>query len=155
MKDILIRKATIEDAEAIQSLIIELAVYEKAEEEVETNTETLKQWVFSEEAFAEVMIAEVDHKVVGFALYHLSYSTWKGKSLHLEDFVITESFREEGIGEALFLAVKQKAKNLACLRMDWQVLDWNTPAINFYKKQNATLEPGWLNGRFYKKDLND
>jgi len=87
------------------------------------------------------------------AFYYYKYSTWKGSCLYLEDLVVREAFRKEGVGSKLFEAIIRVAKLKKVKRMEWQVLDWNEPAINFYNKYNAELDPEWINGRFYEKDL--
>lgn len=91
-------------------------------------------------------MAEIDGKVEGFALYYIRYSTWKGQCLYLEDFLVTEKLRGKGAGKLLFERIIEEAKEKGFKRMVWQVLEWNEPAINFYKKYNATLDPEWVNG---------
>lgn len=149
----IIRAAKDKDFEAVHQLIIELAVYEKEPDQVETSPDSLRENACGKNPLVHILVAEKQGVIVGFALYYFAYSTWKGKSLYLEDFVVSESNRRQGIGERLFEAVMSEAKSADCQRMDWQVLDWNEPAINFYKKHKANLEAGWLNGRFYKNDL--
>ena len=148
-----IRKGTINDMEAVHALIQELAAYEKALDEVEVSVEELKADGFGEQPAFEVLVATMQEKVVGFALYYTSYSTWKGKCIYLEDFLVNAEYRRFGIGKKLFQAVVDEGVRRKCRRMDWQVLDWNEPAINFYKKWGASLEPEWLNGRLYEQDL--
>jgi GNAT superfamily N-acetyltransferase len=87
--------------------------------------------------------------VVGFALFYTNYSTWKGKCLYLEDLYVLPEFRRIGAGSALFERVIDEAKKRKVRRMDWQVLDWNEPAIEFYKKKGALLDPEWINGRLF------
>lgn len=149
----IIRPAAESDLNAIHQLIIELAEYEKEPNEVDTTVSTLAENAFGSNPLIHILVAENNAKIIGFALYYFAYSTWKGKSLYLEDFVVNAEYRRQGIGEKLFECVIEQAKSNNCQRMDWQVLDWNTPAINFYKKYDAKLESGWLNGRFYKSDL--
>lgn len=144
-----IRAARLGDEEAIHGLISELAVYEKAPNEVSNTVEKLKVDLFVD-AVCEALVVENDElKVVGFALYYQSYSTWKGRCLYLEDFYIQPEFRRGGIGSRLFHEVVEIAKKWGVKRMDWQVLDWNEPAIEFYKKQQAVLDPEWVNGRLF------
>jgi GNAT superfamily N-acetyltransferase len=95
----------------------------------------------------DCIVAEVGSQVIGFALYYTSYSTWKGKCLYLEDFLVTEAWRGKGIGKLLFDRVFQEAKDRNVGRFEWQVLDWNETAINFYKKYDAILDEEWLNGK--------
>lgn len=134
-------------------LIKELAVYEKAGDEVTIDAAQLMQDCFGKEAMVDFFVAERDNEVLGFAMYYTKYSTWKGKCIYLEDFLVKESERKNGIGAELFKRVMQIAKIQQAGRMEWQVLDWNEPAIQFYKKMEATLDGEWLNGRFTKEQL--
>ncbi len=144
-----IRAARLGDEQAIHGLISELALYEKAPDEVSNTVEKLKVDLFVD-AVCEALVVENDKlEVVGFALYYQSYSTWKGRCLYLEDFYIQPEFRRGGIGSRLFHEVVKIAKKWEVKRMDWQVLDWNEPAIEFYKKQQAILDPEWVNGRLF------
>jgi GNAT superfamily N-acetyltransferase len=143
-----IRKAERSDVAAIFALIQELALYEKAPEQVTNNAEQLAIDLFDKN-LCEAIVAEKQSQVIGFALYYTSYSTWKGACLYLEDFYVIESERQNGIGQLLFDDVLQTAKERKVQRMDWQVLDWNEPAIRFYEKQKAILDPEWLNGRLF------
>ena len=147
LDDIAIREADPSDMTAVHSLITELAIYEKAKDEVETTVAQLIKDGFEEPKLFDCVVAENKGIVVGFALYYTSYSTWKGACLYLEDFLVTENMRGKGIGKLLFDKVYQIAKNRKVKRFQWQVLDWNEPAINFYKKYNAVLDPEWLNGK--------
>ena len=140
-----IRYAVKADCERMLELINELAVYEKAPDEV---TVTLNHFIdagFGEKPVWKAFVAEVDDKVEGFALFYIRYSTWKGCRLYLEDFIVTEKMRGQGIGKLLFERTIQEAKENNYSGMVWQVLDWNQPAINFYNKYQAYLEAGWLN----------
>jgi len=144
-----IREAKIGDEEAIHGLISELALYEKAPNEVTNTIEKLRVDLFIDRV-CEALVVENDAlEVVGFALYYQSYSTWKGRCLYLEDFYIKPDFRRGGIGSELFTCVVEIAKKRDAKRMDWQVLDWNEPAIEFYKKHHAVLDPEWVNGRLF------
>lgn len=143
-----IRSAKIGDENAIMGLIYELALYEKAPEEVVNTAEDLAKHLF-EENICSAIVAEKEGDIIGFALFYTNYSTWKGKCLYLEDFYVLPEFRGTGIGSKLFDEVVQIAKQRGVKRMDWQVLDWNEPAINFYKKKEAVLDPEWINGRFF------
>ena len=143
-----IRNAERSDVVAIFALIQELALYEKAPEQVTNNAEQLAIDLFDKN-LCEAIVAEKENQVVGFALYYTSYSTWKGACLYLEDFYVIESERQNGIGQLLFNHVLQTAKERKVQRMDWQVLEWNEPAIRFYEKQKAILDPEWLNGRIF------
>lgn len=141
----ILRKAVADDCPRILELINELALYERAPEEVTVNLDHFIDAGFGKQPVWNAYVAEVDETVVGFALYYTRYSTWKGCRLYLEDFIVTEAFRGKGIGKILFEKVIEESKNGNYNGMVWQVLDWNEPAINFYNKYNANLESGWLN----------
>lgn len=144
----IIRPAIVGDEASIHALIVELAVYERAPNEVTNTIENLYIDLF-EDKICEALVVEDDHRVVGFALYYTSYSTWKGRCLYLEDFYVVPQARRGGIGSQLFERVVSIAKNSGMKRMDWQVLEWNEPAIEFYKKHNSVLDPEWVNGRLF------
>ena len=148
-----IRKGRKSDCSAVLDLIHELAAFEKAAEEVDIDIQTLQNDGFGEKPRFELLVAEIAGKIVGMALFYERYSTWKGASLYLEDLIVKEKERGKGIGKALFEAVIQKAKERDSGRMEWQVLDWNQPAINFYDKYGADYESEWLNGSFTKEKL--
>jgi GNAT superfamily N-acetyltransferase len=143
-----IRAAKVGDESAIHELIVELAVYERAQDEVTNTVEQLRIDLF-EDRICDAIVVEEDSKVVGFALFYTSYSTWKGRCLYLEDFYVREENRRNGIGSQLFQKVVEIAKIRGVKRMDWQVLEWNEPGLNFYKKENAILDPEWVNGRLF------
>lgn len=148
-----IRKAVEQDCPRLLELINELAVYEKAPDEV---TVTLAEFVdagFGQKPVWKAFVAENNGLIIGFALYYIRYSTWKGCRLYLEDFIVTEEFRGKGVGKILFERVIKEAKTNNYNGMVWQVLDWNEPAINFYNKYNADLEAGWLNASLSKAQL--
>jgi GNAT superfamily N-acetyltransferase len=136
--DTLIRRAEKKDCVRLLELIQELADYEKAPQEVTVTLEHFEESGFGEKPVWWAFVAEMDGKVEGFALYYIRYSTWKGQCLYLEDFLVTEKLRGQGAGKLLFDRVIEEAKERGYNRMVWQVLDWNEPAINFYKKYNAT-----------------
>ena len=140
-----IRPSVPADVAAMMQLIHELAVFEKAPNEVVANAETLLQSGFQEHPLFVAWVAEKDGLIVGMALCYIRYSTWKGPVLYLEDLIVTESFRGNGIGKALFEKCIAHAKHNNYRRLVWQVLDWNTPAIDFYKGYGAQIEDGWLN----------
>ncbi len=142
-----IRKGEEKDMVAVHALICELAVYEKQPKAVEVTIDQLVEDGFGARPAFEVMVADKAGEVIGFALYYIRYSTWKGRCLYLEDFFVNEKYRREGIGAMLFEATIATARKKGAKRMDWQVLNWNVPAINFYKKYNALLDDEWLNGR--------
>jgi len=144
----IIRPAIKGDEFEIMKLINALAEYEKAPEQVTNTAEDLGKHLF-EEKICDALVVQEKDAIVGFALYFTNYSTWKGKCLYLEDFFVLPEFRRGGIGSLLFDEVVKIAKARKVRRMDWQVLDWNEPAINFYKKKNAILDPEWINGRLF------
>ncbi len=146
-QNISVRPANSNDMIAVHGLILELAIYENAEDQMVNTVAQLQADGFGEKPLFECLVAEVKGEVVGFALFYTSYSTWRGECLYLEDFLVTETMRGRGIGKLLFDEVYQIAKNRKVGRFEWQVLDWNEPAINFYKKYNAILDPEWLNGK--------
>jgi GNAT superfamily N-acetyltransferase len=148
-----IRKGTPEDAAAIHRLIVELAIYERAEQEVTTTVDQLREDGFGDNAIYRLFVAEVEGEVVGMALWYEKYSTWKGRCGFLEDLVVRESHRGKGLGKALFLAVVDACAVADYGRMEWQVLDWNEPAIGFYKSLGADLDPEWLNGKLTREGL--
>ncbi|HRD56964.1 MAG TPA: GNAT family N-acetyltransferase [Ferruginibacter sp.] len=141
-----IRKAVKEDCPAMMELINELAVFEKAPEQVTVSFDHFVESGFGTNPVWWAFVAEVDEKVVGFALYYIRYSTWKGQRLYLEDLLVTESMRGQGIGHLLFDRLIEECKQKKFSGMMWQVLNWNEPAINFYKKYNANLDNQWTNG---------
>jgi len=151
--NIKLRKAKESDIPEVLNLIWELASFEKAPGEVTITQEELKRDGFGKNPIFEIIIAENDTTVLGMAFYFYSYSTWKGKCLYLEDIIVKEEFRGKKIGKLLFEAVIMKCKETGVKRMQWQVLDWNTPAIDFYKKYNASLGNTWMNGRLTEKQL--
>lgn len=144
--EINIRRAVKEDCKQMMQLVNELALYEKAPEEVTVDFDHFVESGFGEKPVWWAFVAEVDGKVVGFALYYIRYSTWKGQRLYLEDILVTESFRGKGIGKLLFDRLIEEAKEKKFSGMVWQVLDWNEPAINFYKKFDGVAFDGeWVN----------
>jgi ribosomal protein S18 acetylase RimI-like enzyme len=147
----MIREAKVGDESAILALIRELAEYEKAPNEVINTTENLRKDLF-EDQVCDAIVAESNGEIVGFALYYTAYSTWKGRSLYLEDFYVQPTFRKQSIGAKLFEKVMSIAKDRKVARMDWQVLEWNELALSFYRKYDAILDPEWINGRFFFPD---
>ena len=143
---IFIEKAVKEDCQAIMQLVQELAVYEKAPDEVTVAMEHFVESGFGEKPVWKAFVAKENGIVKGFALYYIRYSTWKGQRMYLEDLLVTEEMRGKGIGKLLFdkLVEECKVKNFSGLV--WQVLDWNEPAINFYKKFDGVKFDGeWVN----------
>ncbi|GGK88923.1 N-acetyltransferase family protein [Rufibacter glacialis] len=149
-----IRKGTEADLPGVHALIVELAVYEKAPDEVTNTIEDMRRDGFGENPIYEFFVADSPEEgIVGIALYYTAYSTWKGKMLFLEDIVVTERLRRQGIGRLLFYAVAKAAKEENYKRMKWQVLDWNEPAINFYRSIGANLDAEWVNCNLSQEEL--
>ncbi|SFG72427.1 GNAT family N-acetyltransferase [Pontibacter chinhatensis] len=140
-----IRRGTVDDLPQVYALIQELAEYERAPQEVTNTLEEMERDGFGENPIYKFFVAENEDGVVGIALYYTAYSTWKGRMLFLEDLVVTERLRRAGIGRKLFDAVAQEAKDTGAKRFKWQVLEWNEPAIAFYKKIGADLDGEWIN----------
>ena len=145
--NIQIRQGTARDLPAVHGLVRELARFEKAEASFVASLEEYQQDMKDE--FFAVIVAEdmAAGKVVGMALYNFAYSTWKGRMLYLEDFVVDPDYRRYGIGQRLWDVLKERGRERGCKLLKWQVLDWNTDAISFYEKQNATIEQEWYNGK--------
>lgn len=141
----IIRKAIKSDCVQMMQLVNELALYERAPEEVTVSLAHFEESGFGENPIWWAFVAEQAGKIVGIALYYIRYSTWKGQRMYLEDIVVTEGHRGKGVGHQLFesLIAEAKEKNLSAIH--WQVLDWNEPAINFYKKYNCKFDETWLN----------
>jgi GNAT superfamily N-acetyltransferase len=144
---VIIRTATFKDLPFIHNLVRELAIYEKEENEF-TATLAMYENDFTENVFQSI-VADVHGEIVGMVLYYLTYSTWKGKMMYLEDFVVNEKFRGKGIGKLLYDAFIQEAKDKNCMLAKWQVLDWNEAAIQFYTHNNAILEKNWWNCKVF------
>ena len=140
-----VRKGTKQDLPAVLNLIKELAAYEKATGEVINNIEEMERDGFGTHPAFHFFIAEMNDEVAGMALYYIKYSTWKGKCIFLEDIIVSEKFRGKKLGKELFEAVVKVSKELKVQRMEWQVLDWNKPAINFYKKFDTDFNAEWIN----------
>lgn len=143
-----IRKGNKDDMLGVLQLIQELAVYENAPDEVEITETNLIEDGFGTNPLFECYVAEDNKQIVGLALFYYRYSTWKGKNLYLEDLVVKEEFRRKGIGSLLFEAVIKESKSKRAKRMEWQVLDWNEPAIEFYKKYKCQFDDEWTNCKF-------
>ena len=138
-----IRKGNIDDVDDLLRLINELAVFENEPTAVVITIEDLKRDGFGETPLFQSFIAEIDNSVVGMALYYNRYSTWKGKTIHLEDLIVSESARGKGVGMALYTEILKEGKKQNVRRIEWNVLDWNTPAIDFYEKTGAKILKEW------------
>jgi len=139
-----IRKGAIEDMSAVLELIKELATFEKEPNAVEVNVTDLERDGFGESPLFYTFIAEQNNEIVGMALYYYRYSTWKGRTIHLEDLIVKEKMRGSGLGFELYSAVIAQGKSDGVRRIEWNVLDWNTPAIEFYEKSGAKVLKDWL-----------
>jgi len=143
--NIKIRRAVKEDCARILDLVRELARYEKAPNEVSVTLEHFENSGFGYRPVWWAFVAEVDGVIQGFALYYIRFSTWKGQRMYLEDFYVTEEMRGKGLGKLLFDRLIKEAQRRRLNGIQWQVLEWNEPAINFYKKYNAAFDPEWWN----------
>ena len=139
----IIRKGNPEDMEAVLGLIQELAAFENEPEAVLITVDDLIRDGFGPVPLFQVFVAEVESEIVGIALYYYRYSTWKGKTIHLEDLVIKEKMRGTGLGYALYSEIIKQGKKDKVRRIEWNVLDWNTPAIEFYEKSGAKILDDW------------
>ncbi len=147
----MIRAIIPSDVSAVLDLIQGLANYEKEPDAVSNTVEKLHDDLFVHN-YCDAFVAEKEGQIIGFALFYTSYSTWKGPCVYLEDLFVLPEERGTGAGSSLFDRVVQEAKKRGVARMDWQILDWNTPAIEFYKRKNAILDDEWLNGRLFFED---
>lgn len=138
-----IRKATKNDMPQVLELIQELATFEKEPDAVVVTVDDLIRDGFSENSLFQCFVAEVDGEIIGMALYYYRYSTWKGKTIHLEDLIVKENKRGTGAGFALYKEIIKQGKAENVRRIEWNVLDWNTPAINFYEKSGAKVLDDW------------
>ena len=144
MSNITIRPANIDDCDTILQFVIDLAVYEKARNEVLADQSHIRATLFSEEPKAFSLICEIDGQAVGFAVYFYNYSTWLGKhGVYLEDLYVAPEQRGSGAGKALLKELARIAVNNNCGRLEWSVLDWNEPAIKFYEAMGAKPQDGW------------
>ena len=146
MNSSVIRPGVKTDLPRVLELIKELATYERASHEVSNTVKQMEMDGFGANPIYGLFVAEIEQVIVGISIYYYRYSTWKGKRLYLEDIVVAESERGKGIGRMLFERTMRKSLEDSCAGMMWQVLEWNEPAINFYKKYGAKLDAEWTNG---------
>ncbi|RUT68233.1 GNAT family N-acetyltransferase [Flavobacterium cupreum] len=138
-----IRKGNPEDMESVLGLIQELAIFEKEPDAVVITTDDLVRDGFGENPLFHVFVAEVEEEIVGIALYYYRYSTWKGKTIHLEDLIVKDKMRGTGLGSALYSEIMKQGKKDNVRRIEWNVLDWNTPAVKFYENSGAKILEEW------------
>lgn len=148
-----IRFAEKKDAQVILDLIKELALFEKAPDEVTNTLEEIERDGFGENPAFKCLIAEWNGEVAGISLYYIRYSTWKGRVLYLEDLIVSEKYRGKGMGKVLLERTFIEAEKLGVNGTRWQVLDWNEPAIEFYKKYNCSFDGEWINCNMDKAQL--
>jgi ribosomal protein S18 acetylase RimI-like enzyme len=154
---IIIRRAVKEDCPRLLELVTELAIYEKAPDDVTVTLEHFMESGFGEKPVWWAFVASTPNsfstsgegEIVGFALYYIRYSTWKGQAMYLEDIIVTEAMRGKKIGKLLFDRLIEEAKEKKLHRIVWQVLEWNEAAINFYKKYDADFDGEWVNCSIY------
>lgn len=138
-----IRKGKPEDMKSVLELIQELAIFEKEPDAVLITEDDLVRDGFGENPLFHVFVAEVEKEIVGIALYYYRYSTWKGKTIHLEDLIVKDKMRGSGLGFALYSEIMKQGKKDNVRRIDWNVLDWNTPAVKFYENSGAKVLNEW------------
>lgn len=157
MSNINIREGKKDDLPQVMELIRELAEFEREPHEVEISVEQMEKDGFGEQPVFEFFVAEDQEagKIIGLALYFYSYSTWKGKCLYLEDLIIMQPYRGKGLGKKLFDKIMEKAQKVDARRVVWQVLDWNEPAIQFYKSLGAAMLPEWVTCRLVKDQIQE
>jgi GNAT superfamily N-acetyltransferase len=149
-----IRKGNPEDMKAVLGLIQDLANFEKEPDAVVVTVEDLVRDGFGPLPLFHVFVAEVESEVVGIALYYYRYSTWKGKTIHLEDLIVKDKMRGKGVGYALYSEIIKQAKKDKVKRIDWNVLDWNAPAIEFYEKSGAKVHDDWRVAQMDEEGIN-
>lgn len=149
----IIRKGTINDLDQALNLVYELASFENAIEEVKNSIDAMREDGFGENPVFGFFVAENKGAIIGIAVYYFRYSTWKGKMLYIEDLIVTENFRKAGIGTKLMDEVMVEAAMTNCNGVQWQVLDWNEPAIKFYRKYKPKLDGEWINFMISKEQL--
>ena len=151
--NVTLRPAEKQDSEAILRLIQELAVFEKEPESVLLTVSDIERYGFGSSPLFQCLVAQVEQQVIGMALYYQRFSTWKGPTYHLEDLIVTEAYKGKGIGTQLYTAFIQKAYESGVERIEWNVLDWNTPAVGFYEKSGATVLHDWSSVQMHKAEM--
>jgi GNAT superfamily N-acetyltransferase len=153
MSEVKIRNGIRGDLPSVLELIKELAQFENASDQVSNTIEQMEKDGFGSNPIYGFFVAEIGQQIVGLSLYYFRYSTWKGKRLYLEDIIVTEKRRGKGLGKLLFERTMKFALEQGCSGMMWQVLNWNKPAIDFYRKYHARLDDEWLNGHLEAKQM--
>ncbi|GJM30078.1 MAG: N-acetyltransferase [Cyclobacteriaceae bacterium] len=153
MTEIQIRKGEESDVPVVMGLILELAQYERALDRVETTEQILIEDGFGPSPSFQFLVAVSQQQIVGLSLFYYRYSTWKGKGLYLEDLIVTKEFRGLGIGKDLLKETAKYGLHNQCTAMYWQVLDWNTPAIDFYQSLGTKFDGEWINCRLDRKSM--
>ena len=149
-----IREATIDDSVLILGFVTELAIYEKAEKEVKATVSDIESSIFGADSATNALICNINDEPAGFAVYFFNYSTWLGKNgLYLEDLYVSPDYRNAGAGKALLVHLAKIALSKNCGRFEWSVLDWNEPAIQFYRSMGALPQDGWVNYRLQGKGI--
>jgi len=148
-----IRKAEKKDMVFVLDLIRELAIFEKEEHQVKNTVEDLQRDAFGDHPLFNVVLAERDGELAGMVFYYYGYSTWKGKMLYLDDIVVKEKFRRFGVGQMLFDFIRAEAKREGAHQIRFHVLNWNEPAIRFYKKNDVAFDDEWIQCKLEKEDL--
>lgn len=148
-----LRVAVKEDCPRLMELVKELALFEKAPDEVTVTLQEFEEAGFGAQPVWKAFVAEANGMIIGFGMYYIRYSTWKGRRLYLEDLIVTEEWRGKGVGKILFERLIAETRELGFSGMVWQVLDWNEPAIKFYRKYDAAIEAGWLNAALSKEQI--
>jgi len=151
----IIRKGEQKDMKSVLELIQELAVFEKEPDAVELTVADLERDGFGSNPLFHTFVAEINENIVGIALYYYRYSTWKGKTIHLEDLIVKENQRGSGVGFALYSKIIEQGKIDNVRRIEWAVLDWNIPAIEFYKKSGAKILEDWRITQMDEKGINE
>jgi GNAT superfamily N-acetyltransferase len=149
-----IRKGNPEDMKSVLELIQELAIFEKEPDAVLITEEDLVRDGFGENPLFHVFVAEVEKEIVGIALYYYRYSTWKGKTIHLEDLIVKDKMRGSGLGFALYSEIMKQGKKDNVRRIEWNVLNWNTPAVHFYENSGAKVLEEWRVVQMDEKGIN-
>ena len=149
----LIRKAEKKDSLAILNLIKELALFEKEPESVKLKLSDIEKDGFGTKPLFECIVAEINKRIIGMAIYYPRYSTWNGPTIHLEDLIVSEQYKGKGIGTQLYSNFIKMAFNSGVKRVEWNVLDWNSPAINFYKKSGAKVLDDWRSVQMHRSEM--